>query len=229
MNKSGIHYFIGEYQFYFPRLRLVEITSGIHLKIMNNIHLFNSSEFQQLYLDYRTQNPDVSQEVIPLFLYRLSRNYKNAQKGEIRPLTADTISNIVAHWFNLAAVQTDVLQRAVHPKHIRNTQSTRMKIAQVLDVIRKLTCAWTIEDVSDAYYFGEIGRTKQLTDFLFRISDDPGISFGNSPTEAIKSWMTPESCTNALSSVTQIQWFGFQRSLLPKFLIYAGIYKVLSE
>ena len=39
MNKLGIHYFIGEYQFYFPRLRLVEITSGIHLKIMNNIHL----------------------------------------------------------------------------------------------------------------------------------------------------------------------------------------------
>ena len=161
------------------------------------LSFFRTVEFQELLDDYRAQNPNVRVDMIPLFLYRVSRGTNN---GQVRPLTADSVSNIIAKWFELAEIKTDKLRRKVHPKHIRNTQNARMKIAQVPEVIRKLTCAWALTDVADQYYFSDDGRPKQLTDFLLTISEDPGIRIGMDPVEALNNWITPESCTTAESN-----------------------------
>jgi hypothetical protein len=155
------------------------------------IELFATEEFQALKADYITEHPLTPHDMIPLFLYRVTRG---PQKGSVRQLSADAVSNIVARWFEKAGVARDPLGRLVHPKFIRSTQSSRMKIGQLPDVIRKLTCAWALTDVSDAYYFSDNGRPKGLTDFLLQITDDPGIHLGIPPTQALSLWITPESC-----------------------------------
>src|SRR3989338_870724 len=155
------------------------------------LQLFGCLEYQSLLADFIALTPLVDREMVPLFLYRVGRG---PSKGSVRPLSADAISNVVSKWFEVAGVDKDARGNTVYPKFLRNTQSARMKIAQVPDVIRKLTCAWALTDVSDAFYFSDDGRPSQLTDFLLGLSDNPGISLGMSPESALASWLTPEIC-----------------------------------
>jgi hypothetical protein len=143
--------------------------------------LFAHPEFVSCRDAFRSQNPTLGADLTPLFMYRVKRG---AHAGRVLGLRADTCSNIVAGFFNLAGANTDASGTRVHPKFIRRTQFSRMRVRGVPDVVVKFTGAWKVHDVSERHYFSEDGRPLGLTDLLFHLSD---------ALPATMSWLSPST------------------------------------
>jgi integrase len=158
--------------------------------------LFALPTFIELVQDYRSRHPGLPADLTPLFLYRVTRGNS---VGHAVPLKADSCSKVVSRAFAAAGCSLDPMGTTVLPKFIRMTQYTRMRMANVPDVIAKLTGAWSVSDVGERYYFSPDGRPKGLTDFLLHLSDLPPISLAMNPAVAIESWLSPANLSSGLS------------------------------